>query len=180
MTTTQKPTRETLTEYAKQIGIEGGSRISALVTTASKTEDPTAWLLKWAENHKVVQETTKNGAGRLPAEPTEQEQPENQPQSGLQAMQEQESPEEVEQVSEPPLEVTEISVSLPLASQLQGYCGRHLDCQLSTEQGTVLKRLMLGFDQQNIRLANGRRVVNQTDAIKKLLEILENEYGSSK
>ncbi|MFZ5833682.1 MAG: hypothetical protein ACOY3P_26650 [Planctomycetota bacterium] len=50
---------------------------------------------------------------------------------------------------------------------------RHVEARLSMEQGIALRRLEVGLDQAGARLRSGKRVASHADAIRWLLERIE-------
>ena len=71
----------------------------------------------------------------------------------------------------PAEEIGRIEISAPLAEMPEGaYAQRHIDAQLNRQQALALRRLVLGLDLTDARLANYRRVISGADAIRWLLE----------
>lgn len=75
---------------------------------------------------------------------------------------------------------TEITIVAPLgAIQMDAHASRHVDVQLDREQANMLKRIRAGCDDQNARLANGRRVVSNADVIRYLLELTAGQASAN-
>lgn len=51
--------------------------------------------------------------------------------------------------------------------------GLHIDCELTAGQSVAIRRVAAALDRSGARLANGRRVVEPTAAIKYLLEQIQ-------
>lgn len=64
-----------------------------------------------------------------------------------------------------------VTIAAPIAPEPPtGYCSRHLDVQLDTQQAQTLARLLAGMDKADTRLASGSRVYRQGDVVRWLLE----------
>lgn len=78
-----------------------------------------------------------------------------------------------EPAAEPIAREITVSFALPVSqAPVTGYCSRHIDIRLSGPQAEALRRLQDGLDGTGKRLANGKRVVNNADAIRYVLEQL--------
>jgi hypothetical protein len=66
-------------------------------------------------------------------------------------------------------------IEVPLADVLPATWGLHINTHLTLNQSHALRRLTSALDQRLSRLANGRRIVNSTDAVKYLLERISDE-----
>lgn len=74
---------------------------------------------------------------------------------------------------------SELSIEVPYAADVEAVSwGIHLNLQLSPDQTNTLRRIAEGLDRQRATLANGRRVVTPSDAIRYLLEQGADKVGS--
>lgn len=73
---------------------------------------------------------------------------------------------------EPAAVLIEIPISLDLPPSEFGV---HVDAHLSARQSTALRRIAMQLDRRQAVLQSGKRVVNATDAIKYLLELIATE-----
>lgn len=70
--------------------------------------------------------------------------------------------------------ITEVIVALPFdADPVSDYASRHVDCNLDRRQANTLRQLFKGMDTRGERLNNGKRVQNKVDALRRMLEIVE-------
>jgi len=73
----------------------------------------------------------------------------------------------------PALRTVEASLALPLRDvPEEDYCARHIDTRLDLPQAVALARLFRGLDEAGARLASGRYVKSQADAVRYVLEQL--------
>lgn len=72
----------------------------------------------------------------------------------------------------PPPEIVERPVVVPLLELGQGYIRRRVDVALTRAQGGKLRALELALTSRGERLANGKIVANQGDALRWILERL--------
>jgi hypothetical protein len=70
-------------------------------------------------------------------------------------------------------DLTTILVEVPLADAPPAAWSLHINTHLTPTQSHVLRRLTLALDRRLARLANNRRVVNASDALKYLLEAID-------
>lgn len=66
-----------------------------------------------------------------------------------------------------------VVIEVPLCRDMPpvGFC-LHVDARLTPDQSNALRKTAAALDQQNARLANGKRIVHPTDALKFILERL--------
>lgn len=69
-------------------------------------------------------------------------------------------------------EVNTVVVELPLSEPYTHHFPIHIDLQLSQEVGATLRRIARAYDRQQATLKNGRRVVDATTALRKILETI--------
>jgi hypothetical protein len=61
----------------------------------------------------------------------------------------------------------------------EAYLARHVEiARLSVRQARALRRLCLGFDAEGARLSNGKRINGPTDALRLLLERIEDAVAA--
>ena len=75
------------------------------------------------------------------------------------------------QESEPGLPIATVKVPMAPIGE-EGYKARHIQVQLEGVEAVKMKSLFQGLDQEGARLANGRRVMSNADAIRWMLQNL--------
>ena len=76
-----------------------------------------------------------------------------------------------EPIEEPAVPIRDRVVTVPLFDgPLTGYVSRHADARLHHSQARTMRRLWLALDERGERLANGKRIHSQADALRWLLE----------
>jgi hypothetical protein len=165
-TTASKPTLKDLRAEAHRLGItaeSAGCSIDELLRMARENDDPLGFLAIYAPDGDIDDNTSVETAAaeKTPAEEVEQDAEE--PIGDVPTpLPEPPSP-------EPP---SVVSVSAPLSNaDLNGcYISTHADVHMSHEQGRTLRRLHLALDAEGARLASGRRIITSADAVRWLLE----------
>lgn len=81
-------------------------------------------------------------------------------------------------------QTVQLELPAPIQAHPEVYVPRHVDLQLTPDQGVRLRQLFEALDRRKTpegtvgyRLANGRRVQNPTDAVRWLLEQLPEASG---
>lgn len=69
--------------------------------------------------------------------------------------------------------VVDMTVEMPFLVWKEGFLRRRLDCVLTNEQARKLKGIQLGLESQEAQLQNGKYVANPVDALRWLLENVE-------
>lgn len=67
-------------------------------------------------------------------------------------------------------EETTVIIEIPFADLPEVAWAVRIDTRLTYDQGNALRKITEALDQQQARLASGKRVVHPTDAVKYLLE----------
>jgi hypothetical protein len=67
-----------------------------------------------------------------------------------------------------------ILIEVPIAEMPPATWGLHIDVKLTAAQSTALRRITQGLDVRGATLGNGRRVVNAADAVRFVLEQIQN------
>lgn len=68
--------------------------------------------------------------------------------------------------------VNTVLVEIPMSEPYASNFPIHVDLQLSKEVGMALRRIARAYDRQQATLANGRRIVDATTALRKVLEVI--------
>lgn len=168
MTPAERPTVKKIRAEIERLAIteqSAGCSIDELIRQARENDDPLAFLSTYVDpaaepSRQPASETQgtgdsgqgtgKQGTGFAAAPPIE---------------------------PEPQREFAHCTISAPLGElpmeQVRAgkyYVSRHLEVQLSGEQAIALRRIVLGLDGQRAKLRNGKRVFKGADAIRWLLE----------
>jgi len=69
-----------------------------------------------------------------------------------------------------------VLVELPISEPFPSNFPIHIDIQLAHEVGMTLRRIARAYDRQQATLANGRRVVDATTALRKILETIADSH----
>lgn len=71
-------------------------------------------------------------------------------------------------------------VEIPVCCEIPEATWRlHIDVKLSPSQSNALRRVAMGLDAERATLSNGRRVVSTTDAIRYVLEQIDEQCAES-
>ncbi len=72
-----------------------------------------------------------------------------------------------------------VLVEIPICEVPSASWPLHIDVKLTPAQSKALRRITQGLDVRGATLGNGRRVVNATDAVRFVLEQIENPSGTN-
>jgi hypothetical protein len=172
-----KPTIRELRNEAQRLGItpeSAGCSVDELLRRARENEDPLAYLAIYAVplDEPIAANPPVEEAPPAPELP---EAVEVLPEPEIEKPESETAPKGIESIpapEQPTPTIVRTSISVPVSGvNLDGnYIGKHLDVRLSRTQALALRRLYLGLDAENGRLANGRRVNNPADGIRWMLE----------
>ena len=86
---------------------------------------------------------------------------------------------EVKNIKEKQYRLQEVSVELPVVTELDGYTRRHVDCKLTLPQAHALKAVMYGLQLQQERLSNGRPISSIGCVVRYIADKLAEAYADN-
>ncbi len=145
---TKSFSRDELSDYLASLGVEVTDDI---LDVAEKSDD----LVEWLERYE---------AGDIPiGAPGRLKLPDTKPNNG--------KAKKLVKPKKPAVKTVRISVPLGELPE-QGYVSRHVDAQLTRDQGAAFRRFCIGLTERNEKLANGKPVFSNADALRWFCEQL--------
>lgn len=187
MTTALRPTVKQLRAEIESVGITeemAGMPIDDLIRLAREQEEPSQYLVDMKKEY--LEKTAAAAASPPPPEVLAEQRMEAEGGAPVEAAADAAPSEQVFNAVPPPAAAEPLRrfesgrIAVPvgeipedLARQGKFFISRHLEVQLTFEQAANLRRIAQGLDAAGEKLANGKHVVRNGDAVRWMLEHLE-------